>query len=200
MRQDFFTFAPTFKLFIAGNHKPGLRNVDEAIRARLNLIPSTVTIPPAERDPDLPEKLKAEWPVLLAWAIKGAAHWQRIGLAPPRAVRDATDDYLEAEDALGTWIAECCAVGDYRTGSSGELFASWKRWADSAGEHAGSQKRFSQALQARGFRPTRPRGGKTAFDGIAGEGVHQRTPRPKRTAGELERIRTKTARGRGEGW
>ena len=45
MRQDFFTFLPAFKLFIAGNHKPGLRAVDEAIRRRLNLIPFTVTIP-----------------------------------------------------------------------------------------------------------------------------------------------------------
>ena len=34
MRQDFFTYTPQFKLFIAGNHKPGLRNVDEAIRRR----------------------------------------------------------------------------------------------------------------------------------------------------------------------
>jgi hypothetical protein len=38
MRQDFFTFSPAFKLWIGGNHKPGLR-VDEAIRRRLNLIP-----------------------------------------------------------------------------------------------------------------------------------------------------------------
>jgi putative DNA primase/helicase len=60
MRQDFFTFAPQFKLFIAGNHKPGLRNVDEAMRRRLHLIPFTVSIPPGERDPDLPEKLRAE--------------------------------------------------------------------------------------------------------------------------------------------
>jgi putative DNA primase/helicase len=37
MRQDFFTFLPNFKLFIAGNHKPGLRSVDEAIRRRMNL-------------------------------------------------------------------------------------------------------------------------------------------------------------------
>ena len=35
MRQDFFEFTPQFKLLIAGNHKPGLRSVDEAIRRRL---------------------------------------------------------------------------------------------------------------------------------------------------------------------
>jgi putative DNA primase/helicase len=45
MRQDFFEYVPQFKLVVAGNHKPGLRNVDEAIRRRLHLIPFTVTIP-----------------------------------------------------------------------------------------------------------------------------------------------------------
>jgi hypothetical protein len=39
MRQDNFTYAPQFKLLIAANHKPRLRNVDEAIRRRLHLIP-----------------------------------------------------------------------------------------------------------------------------------------------------------------
>jgi putative DNA primase/helicase len=34
MRQDFFEYRPYFKLFIAGNHKPGLRSVDEANGAR----------------------------------------------------------------------------------------------------------------------------------------------------------------------
>ena len=38
MRQDFFEFTPSFKLLIAGNHKPGLRSVDEAIRRRIRTI------------------------------------------------------------------------------------------------------------------------------------------------------------------
>ena len=46
MRQDFFTYTPQFKLLIAGNHKPGLRNIDEAIRRRFHLLPFTVRIPP----------------------------------------------------------------------------------------------------------------------------------------------------------
>ena len=29
MRQDFFEFTPQFKLLIMGNHRPGLRGVDE---------------------------------------------------------------------------------------------------------------------------------------------------------------------------
>jgi len=45
MRGDFFQFRPEFKLVIAGNHKPGLRSVEEAMRRRLHLVPFTVTIP-----------------------------------------------------------------------------------------------------------------------------------------------------------
>ena len=67
MRQDFFDFMPKFKLLIVGNHKPRLDNVDEAMRRRLLLVPFTVQIPPDERDPDLPRKLKAEWPAILRW-------------------------------------------------------------------------------------------------------------------------------------
>lgn len=65
MRQDFFEYAPQFKLFIAGNHKPGLCSVNEAMRRRLHLIPFTRTIPPEDRDPELAEKLQSEWPGIL---------------------------------------------------------------------------------------------------------------------------------------
>jgi hypothetical protein len=40
MRQDFFTYQPSFKLIVAGNHRPSLRNVDEAIRRRFTWSPS----------------------------------------------------------------------------------------------------------------------------------------------------------------
>jgi putative DNA primase/helicase len=76
MRQDFFTYQPAFKLIIAGNHKPSLRSVDEAIRRRFHLVPFAVTIPEHERDLELTKKLKAEWPGILAWIIQGCVEWQ----------------------------------------------------------------------------------------------------------------------------
>ena len=117
MRQDFFEFTPQFKLLIAGNHKPGLRSVDEAMRRRFNLVPFTVTIPAAERDDTLTEKLQAEWSGILSWAIKGCLDWQENGLAPPAAVTEATAAYLEAEDAIAACMLrarqECLgAVGN----------------------------------------------------------------------------------------
>jgi putative DNA primase/helicase len=158
MRQDFFTFNPQFKLVIAGNHKPGLRNVDEAIRRRFHLIPFTVTIPAGERDLQLPEKLKAEWPGILKWAVEGCLEWLQIGLAPPAAVRDATAEYLQDEDAFSLWLDECCVRRRGAFETAAELFASWKTYADRTGEYAGSQKRFSENMQTRGFNKSRRSG------------------------------------------
>jgi putative DNA primase/helicase len=167
MRQDFFTFTPQFKLMIAGNHKPSLRGVDEAIRRRMHLIPFTITIPEPERDTQLFEKLKPEWDAILKWAVDGCLEWQKIGLAPPPAVREATDNYLTEEDTLGKWIDECCAVDQSYSVRSSELYTNWKKWAETAGEHPGSQKRLSQALIDRGFRPGRDASKLAMFYGVA---------------------------------
>jgi len=152
MRQDFFEFIPQFKLLIVGNHKPSIRNVDEAMKRRLHMVPFTVTIPPAKRDRRLSDRLLAERDGILAWALQGCLEWQETGLRPPEAVMAATEDYFEAEDALGRWMEECCDVGSpsFESGST-ELFNSWKNWAEANGEYAGSMKRFSETLSARGF-------------------------------------------------
>ena len=157
MRQDFFEYIPQFKLLIAGNHKPGLRSVDEAIRRRFHLIPFTVTIPPNERDPDLSEKLKNEWPGILAWMIEGCLDWQQPGLAPPKVVTAATDAYLEGQDAIAAWIEEGASLDPNGWESTTNLFASWTAWSTKAGEYTGTMRRFVQNLETRGFAPERRR-------------------------------------------
>jgi putative DNA primase/helicase len=165
MRQDFFEYKPAFKLIIAGNHRPSLRSVDEAIRRRFHLIPFAVTIPAEERDGELTEKLKAEWPGILAWLIEGCLEWQTEGLRPPQAVIEATEAYLSAEDALAAWIDDKCERNVNAWESSTALFVSWSAWAASAGEHAGSAKRFVQNLETRGLIPTRKNNGR-GFHGL----------------------------------
>ena len=166
MRCDFFEFTPAFKLVIAGNHKPGLCSVDEAIRRRLHLVPFTVTIPENERDPSLGEKLRAEYSGILAWAIQGCLDWQREGLKPPAAVREATTAYLDSEDAIGRWLEEHCITGPRCWMAVGALFADWQAWCEQTGEREGSQKRFTQQLEARGFQRQRTNRAK-GFIGIA---------------------------------
>jgi putative DNA primase/helicase len=165
MRQDYFEFVPQFKLLIAGNHKPVLGTVDEAISRRFNLIPFTVTIPPEERDAKLPDKLKVELPGILGWMIQGCLDWQRHGLSPPDAVTKATAEYLATEDAITAWISDCCERDPYVWTGTSELFTSWTTWAQRSGEHVGSMKRFAGQLETRGLIPLRRRDGR-GFTGL----------------------------------
>jgi len=146
---------PQFKLFIAGNHRPGLSRVDEAIRRRMHLVPFNVTIPEEDRDLELPGKLKAEWPGILAWMLDGCMAWQVDGLNPPESVRAATEKYLAAEDTFERWRDDCTTSSPNAWESSADLWHSWRRWAETAGEFVGTQKRFSQTLEERGFTAAR---------------------------------------------
>jgi putative DNA primase/helicase len=155
MRQDFFEFVPQFKLAISGNHRPGLRTVDEAIRRRMNLIKCAARIPKDKIDTKLAEKLKAEWPGILKWMIDGCIEWQKNGLKPPAGVTAATDEYFETEDVFGGWLEECCVLGPNQTATSIELWGSWQTWAGRANEFIGVQKRFTQKLEDHGFKRDR---------------------------------------------
>jgi putative DNA primase/helicase len=159
MRQDPFTYLPQFKLGISGNHKPELKSVDEAIRARFNLVPFTITIPPNERDPALSEKLWDEAPGILAWALEGCLDWQAVRLRPPDAVTLATGEYFESEDAVATWISECCVIDLNISSLSSSLFASWSSWSARQGERHGSHKSFSKSLERHGYQKERRRDG-----------------------------------------
>jgi putative DNA primase/helicase len=161
MRQDYFRYRPTYKIMLSGNHKPGLRHVDIAIRRRLNLVPFAVTIPPKERDDLLPEKLNAEWPGILAWMIEGCLEWQRIGLAAPKAVADATVEYFAAEDAIGNWIEDELDRDKAAFETTTDLFVAWSNYAKANGEPAGGVKSFRETLlTGRGLTPDRTKFGR----------------------------------------
>ncbi|MGL6157176.1 MAG: phage/plasmid primase, P4 family [Ralstonia mannitolilytica] len=167
MRQDFFEFWPQFKLFVAGNHKPAIRNIDEAMKRRLHLIPFTITVPPERRDKHLQQKLLAERDGILAWALEGCLAWQRLGrLDPPPQVVAATEEYFEAEDALGRWLEERCVREANAKSLTAELFTDWKQWAEAAGEFVGSQRRFSDLLITRGVEKWRNAAGIRGFRGV----------------------------------
>lgn len=157
MRQDYFTFKPQFKLVIAGNHKPALRNVDDAARRRFNLIPFTRT--PAAPDLQLEQKLLAEAPAILRWMIEGCLEWLQHGLGRPAAVERETASYFSDQDIFAQWLEDECIVdvgNEFRWEAAADLFASWGAYAKAAGEDPGNMKRFggmmSRAGCERGFK------------------------------------------------
>lgn len=78
MRRDFFTYVPQFTLIFIGNFAPELDSVTEAAQRRFRIIP--FTFQPKEVDEKLFERLRPEWPAILAWMITGARDWYQHGL------------------------------------------------------------------------------------------------------------------------
>lgn len=150
MRQDFFTYVPEFKLTISGNHKPTLRNVDDAARRRFNVVPFLQR--PEKPNPLLTEQLRAEWPAILRWMIEGCLNWQRDGLMRPKAVLEATAEYFAEQDILTQWIEECCEVGAGFGETSGKLFGSWRAFAQDRSDDPHNAKWLGAMLERQGYR------------------------------------------------
>jgi P4 family phage/plasmid primase-like protien len=151
MREDFWEFPPTHKVFLATNHKPVITGTDNAIWERMRLVPFTVTIPPAERDTTLPDKLAAELPGILAWAVRGCQAWQQEGLGDPDEIHQATAGYRAEMDVLGGFIEECCLTGDHYRVKAATLYNTYKHWCEQNGEHIEGQRHWGIALTERGF-------------------------------------------------
>jgi len=160
LNKNEFEFTPRFKLWMATNHKPVIKGTDFAIWRRIKLIPFTVTIPEAERDTTLTDKLLAELPGILAWAIQGCIAYQDKGLKDePSAVRNATTDYRNAMDTLGRFIDECAVVGERREVSAAAIYQAYVRWSEGGNERALTQTRFGEQMIERGIERIRRRNG-----------------------------------------
>lgn len=149
MRQDNMMYRPTFKLLFSGNSQPHIRALDDAMRRRIHMVP--FILKPAVRDSSLSEKLRAEYPQILGWMVRGCLDWQKEGLQAPDAVLAKTAEYFDAEDLIGRWIEDRCDVGEQYTSSAGTLFESWEEWCGEGGEHAGRARDLVQQLKARNF-------------------------------------------------
>ena len=155
MRQDWFTFEPQLTLMIAGNNMPSFKGVDEAIRARVVLVPFTVTIPPEKRDKDLPDKLKAEGPQILQWAIDGARQWLCGGLQVPDKVAAASEQYFDDEDTLGQFLADETEADPMAFTTSTDLHQRFTQWCEQQGLHSWTLHTLRKELKTRGFQDHR---------------------------------------------
>jgi phage/plasmid-associated DNA primase len=150
MRGEFFDFKPTHKLWLSTNHKPEIRGTDNAIWRRIRLVPWAVSIPPAEQDKKLPEKLRAELSGILAWCVEGCLEWRRGGLQAPDEVRRATGAYRSEMDIIGAFLRDECELGrDFKT-TMKAVYERYEEWCEEGGERAESKRKFNARLTERG--------------------------------------------------
>ncbi len=165
MREDFWEFDPTFKFFLAANHKPVIKGTDPAIWRRILLVPFLVTIPTEKQDPVLIDKLKAELPGILNWAVRGCLAWQDGGLKPPPEVLAASAEYRSEMDVLAQFLMEHCIIGTAEEEHFQELYEKYVQWAELAGERVESRRAFGGRLTEKGF-PAVKRGGSRLRQGL----------------------------------
>ncbi len=151
LHEEFFDFRPTHKLLIRGNHKPAISGTDEGIWRRLRLVPFTVAIPPEEQDPGLLEKLRAELPGILRWAVQGCTEWRESGLRPPTVITDAVREYRDESDTLGRFIADHCESRTLAEVKSSTFFSRYTAFCEQAGERWLPSKDLPAEMHRRGF-------------------------------------------------
>ena len=150
MRQDPFQFDPTFKLMLSGNTLPNLTDCGSAMRRRFRVVPFDRV--PASPDLELGDKLKAEWPGILAWAIEGCALWRRDGLGTAAVVEAETNQYFSDSDHFGGWLESCCEldVGSHEFATA--LFGSWNSYLKAIKEPEENTTKFGRRLRALGLK------------------------------------------------
>ena len=151
MRQDFFAYKPQFKLLVAGNHRPKLSKVDEAIKRRIHLLPFEVKISEDKRDRHLEEKLKSEASAILRWMVEGCSEWMKDGLNPPKKVKEATEEYFDSEDDIGLWLAECAQPLTEGRETKANLYDSFCVWCKENNEPAKTKRQFIEVLEEYGY-------------------------------------------------
>ena len=151
---EYFSFKPTFKIFMATNHKPKIRGADNGIWRRIKMIPFDVTIPTEQRDKNLTEKLIAENAGILNWLIQGYAMWKKEGLEEPDAVRQANEEYRMDMDAVGTFVTDCFEIDaslKWRLHTK-ILYETYMKWCVKNNEKIMSQKWLALRMQEKGFK------------------------------------------------
>ena len=142
-----FEFRPQFKAYFGTNHLPVIKDSDDAIWERIRRVPFTVQIPKEERDKHLEEKLLAELPGILAWAVRGCLEWQALDdLQEPASVIEANQAYRHEMDVVARFLDECCRYHEQFRIKMGDLHAAFVIWAEGTGVRSMTLKELSKRL------------------------------------------------------
>ncbi len=160
LRQEFFEFTPTCKIWLAMNHKPIVKETSIAFWRRIRLIPFTYTIPDEKKQPNYERKLLEERDGILNWMIEGFKRWREEGLGQPSAISSATAEYKTEMDIIGAFITDRCIDDKYGEVLMKELYGEYLKWCEENGERPMSQKSFSIRLEEKGYRKVRIKTGR----------------------------------------
>jgi putative DNA primase/helicase len=137
------------RFMLLSNELPKLNDSSGALPGRMILLRLTRSWY-GQEDVRLTDKLLAELPGILLWAIAG---WQRLRdrghFVQPDASRTMIDELEDLASPVGAFVRDCCRVGPGCQIERSILFVAWKRWCEAQGrEHAGNAIVFGRDLRA----------------------------------------------------
>lgn len=152
--QESFEFVPQFKLWLAANSAPRLRDDDAAMWRRILRIPLDHTIPEADRDPQVKATLKnpnISGAAILAWIVKGCLDWQEDGLKIPEIVAKSTAAYRQDQNPIGDFLDEDCEFNETMFVPVTELRTAYDDWAKANGaKYTLGPREFNIRFEAKG--------------------------------------------------
>jgi putative DNA primase/helicase len=165
------SFEAKCKPWFATNHKPEIPHTDHGTWRRIVLIPFQVKITEDKADGELAEKLRDEGPGVLAWLVRGALDWLQLRLAIPSDIARYAQAYKADQDILGGFFDDCCDLtrdflGQLRVANAGDLYGTYRRWAEKMGERMLSSQKFGRMLAERGFHNEKTTGGRRFWRGL----------------------------------
>lgn len=150
-----FEFDGTAKLVLACNHKPSVADDTHGFWRKVRLILFPRKFDGKEKDQKLKEKLLAEAPGILAWAVRGCIEWQKHGLGPvPAVVAEATEEYRRESDIIGQFLDDCCVLHKNTWVAVSSLRDEFEQWSVGDPDGKLNNKVFAQRLRARGLEQT----------------------------------------------
>ncbi|WP_051742967.1 phage/plasmid primase, P4 family [Kitasatospora sp. MBT66] len=157
MRENFFSYQPTFLLWLASNHTPAFRSQDAGLWRRVKLIKFDRFFKPEERDHSIFATLREEAEGIAAWAVAGAVEWYADGLKEPDCIKTATSNFKENSDALAEFLTDVLVRTDSDRSyvPSQEAYTAYRDWCEAQGEKAWTRRGFVSALDERGIRQHR---------------------------------------------
>ncbi len=146
-----FEFVPTAKVVLRTNCKPEVHDTTDGACRRLHIVEFGQSFKGRE-DPKLKAMLEAEQAGVLAWLVRGAMEWYRIGLGMPAEVEKAGAVYRKENDLVGAWVDECTVAVPGGVTPVRELFDSYEREMGRGVLHI---RAFSRLLAGKGVAQVR---------------------------------------------
>ncbi|MGW6144419.1 DNA primase family protein [Streptomyces sp. NPDC055140] len=153
MYENFYSFEPTHKLWLVGNHRPTVQAGGYGFWRRMRIIEFDRIVPSERVVDNLGARLVAgEGPGILQWLIDGAVQYfngNDLRLDGPQGVRLATQDYEETEDSVGRFLKECCVLDSGHRAFQKQLGEAYRDWCRAEEVAPVNPRTFAQSVRQR---------------------------------------------------